>query len=398
MGVVVTSVFVATAARAQMQVPQRAQAELSGTIDNALAWGSAGGVGSRDQRALINSGLGSSHIKFRGREDLGGGLSASYWLEMGINTDSGTGTASNANNQVSGGSPPGALTFGRSSWVDVGGDWGRVRLGRDYTTTFWGMGTYVPLGPNGIGSPLVLSGIGVQRPAAFGPFPAGNSVTFPGAYVMTRVRASNALAYISPEIGGFTGWLQHYLGENGGSAAAGANAPGTGRDDGNGTAARIGYKSGPLDVGVAYQKTTYALLGDYTTWNVGGQYDFGAWRAYALVNQDRSSATPLVGGAPNATKANSWSLGVTIPVFQTDLVRLGVSRYSLDLGPGANPTSQKYAVSYVKNLSKRTAIYTTFAQVDNSHGANTVLNGAQLGPGVSDQTSRGFEVGVRHNF
>ncbi len=158
------------------------------------------------------------------------------------------------------------------------------------------------------------------------------------------------------------------------------------------------YKSGPLDVDVAYQKTTYALLGDYTTWNAGGQYDFGAWRAYALVNQDRSSATALVGGAPNATRANSWSFGVTIPVFQTDLVRLGVSRYSLDLGPGANPTSQKYAVSYVKNLSKRTAIYTTFAQVDNSHGANTVLNGAQLGPGVSNQTSRGFEVGVRHNF
>lgn len=398
LGVVLTSVVGATTARAQILVPQRAQLELSGTIDTALAWGSAGGAGSTSQTALIGSGLGSSHIKFRGHEDLGGGLSASYWLEMGFNSDSGTGTASNSNNQVSGGTAPGGLTFGRTSWVDVGGSWGRVRLGRDYTTTFWGMGTYVPLGPNGVGSSLVLSGIGVQRTTAFGPFPAGNSVSFPGAYVMTRVRASNTVAYISPEVGGFTGWLQYYLGENGGTAAAGANPPGTGEDDGNGTAARIGYKSGPLDVGIAYQKTRHALLGDFTTWNIGGQYDFGAVRVFGLVNQDRSSGSALVGGAPSSTQANSWSFGVTIPVFDTDLVRLGVSRYSLDLGPGENPTSRKYAVSYVKNLSKRTALYTTYAQVDNAHGANTALNGARLGAGVSNQTSRGFEVGVRHNF
>ena len=65
-----------------------------------------------------------SRLGFRGREDLGGGLSASFTLEMGIGPDSG------ALNQ-------GGRGFGRQSFVSLNGPWGSLGLGRQYTMLFW---------------------------------------------------------------------------------------------------------------------------------------------------------------------------------------------------------------------------------------------------------------------
>src|SRR5688572_21319384 len=39
---------------------------------------------------LSSSGYNSSRIGFRGTEDLGGGLAASFWLEAGLGNDNGT--------------------------------------------------------------------------------------------------------------------------------------------------------------------------------------------------------------------------------------------------------------------------------------------------------------------
>ena len=50
---------------------------------------------------LTNSGYNSSRLGFRGVEDLGGGLSASFWLEAGVNNDNGSlVAATNTNNQT----------------------------------------------------------------------------------------------------------------------------------------------------------------------------------------------------------------------------------------------------------------------------------------------------------
>jgi predicted porin len=51
---------------------------------------------------LTSSGNQASRLGFKGREDLGSGLAAGFDLEAGLNTDSGTGQASNTNNQPSG--------------------------------------------------------------------------------------------------------------------------------------------------------------------------------------------------------------------------------------------------------------------------------------------------------
>ena len=108
---------------------------LFGVVDATLAFGS-GSVADRTQ--LTNSGYNSSRLGFRGTEDLGGGMSASFWLEAGVNNDDGTGAAHQHQQpgyrrrpcRHDGGQ---GLTFNRRSTVSLAGGWGELRLGRDYT-------------------------------------------------------------------------------------------------------------------------------------------------------------------------------------------------------------------------------------------------------------------------
>src|SRR5438045_26606 len=73
---------------------------LYGLVDAALAHGS-GNVSSKTM--LKSSGYNSSHFGMRGTEDLGGGMTASFDLEAGVNNDDGSGQGTNTNNQPSGG-------------------------------------------------------------------------------------------------------------------------------------------------------------------------------------------------------------------------------------------------------------------------------------------------------
>src|SRR4051812_3948147 len=96
---------------------------------------------------LAPSANSSSRLGFRGVEDLGGGMSASFWLEAAIAPQSGissSGTTGNNQNPPAAGATPlfngataGGLTFNRRSTVSLSGGFGEVRLGRDYTPTFW---------------------------------------------------------------------------------------------------------------------------------------------------------------------------------------------------------------------------------------------------------------------
>ncbi|MDO8770319.1 MAG: porin, partial [Burkholderiaceae bacterium] len=70
---------------------------LSGVVDAALAYGT-GDV--TNQTRLVNSAYKSSNLTFRGTEDLGSGLKASFHLEAGINNDDGSGQTTNLNNQT----------------------------------------------------------------------------------------------------------------------------------------------------------------------------------------------------------------------------------------------------------------------------------------------------------
>jgi predicted porin len=168
---------------------------------------------------LTNSGYNSSRLGFRGVEDLGGGMSASFWLEAGMNNDDGSGDPTNLNNQASGTGAAVAgrqgLTFNRRSTVSLAGGWGEVRLGRDYTPQFWNLTVFDPFGTNGVGTTQALNSI----------------ITG-----VTAVRASNSIGYFAPgKLGGFYGQ----------PALSRENVSGYGRRRHRQRPARNGFANGP---------------------------------------------------------------------------------------------------------------------------------------------------------
>ncbi|MCZ8222171.1 MAG: porin [Acidovorax sp.] len=324
---------------------------LFGVVDATYAYGS-GSVSNKSQ--LTNSGYNSSRLGFRGVEDLGGGLSASFWLEAGVNNDNGTGGVTNTNNQAAT-STGGGLTFNRRSTVSLNGGFGEVRLGRDYTPQFWNLTVFDPFGTNGVGTTQTLN----------------SSLGGP-----TTVRASNAIGYFLPgNLGGFYGQAQYYMGEN--------NSGTPNKKDGNGLALRAGYANGPINVALAFSETKF-VTGNIQAWNLGGQYDLGVAKIMAHYNNDE-----IKGG----NEGTGFLIGGLIPVGAGE-VRLAYSTYKIDT-VGADPRSNKIALGYVHNLSKRTALYTTFARVSNKNGAASALNGSVT---AANRNSTGYDFGIRHSF
>ncbi len=333
---------------------------LFGVVDGTLAFGK-GSVSNLTQ--LTNSGYNSSRLGFRGVEDLGGGLNASFHLEAGVNNDNGTGAATSTNNQAVGAfdaatganSPVRAgtqgLTFNRRSTVSLGGGFGEIRLGRDYTPQFWNHTVYDAFGTNGVGtSQLLNSSLG-------GP---------------TAVRASNSIGYFLPgNLGGFNGQVQYAMGEN----------ASTGAKNGNGFGLRFGYGAGPIAANLAYSRTTYAA-GNITTTNAGASYDFGVAKISGLYDQDKNGATTGKG----------FMVGLNAPVGAGE-IRGSYGTYKTDAA--GTPKTNKFALGYVHNLSKRTAAYATLARVSNSGGAKQALNGSST---AANGSSTGYDFGIRHSF
>ncbi|CAA9437081.1 MAG: Outer membrane porin protein 32 precursor [uncultured Ramlibacter sp.] len=337
---------------------------------------------------LTNSGYNSSRLGFRGTEDLGGGMSASFWLEAGLANDDGQGAATNSNNQPTGTGAAVAgrqgLTFNRRSTVSLAGGWGEVRLGRDYTPQFWNLTVFDPFGTNGTGTTQTLNGVSIPL-AGLVPGGAAAAAAFPGSIYSTQVRASNSIGYFLPgNLGGFYGQLQYYMGENDDTSPI--------EDAGRGAGLRLGYAAGPINVAVALSRTDFGagtITGDITTANIGAQWDFGFAKLMAHYNRDTVEA----GGAE--ADINGFLVGALVPVGAGE-IRVSYSQSELDAG--TEPRSRKLALGYVHNLSKRTALYTTYARVRNNGGANSsAVPGAATAP-TAGSASNGFDLGVRHSF
>jgi predicted porin len=306
---------------------------------------------------LVSGSMQTSRIGFRATEDLGGGLTAGFWLEGALLIDDGRGGASNSNNQASGaGAADGGLTFGRRATVSLAGGWGEVRLGRDFVPGIWNVVLEDP-----------FTNVGVGASQAFNSSIVG----------VTQLRASNMIGYFTPQgLGGFFVNAAYWMGENASNAA---NA-----DDGTGAGIRVGYAGGPFEASASINRTQYAT-GDARQDNIGGSWNFGAAKVSATLQRDRSGARTARGGL----------IGVAAPIG-SGLVRASYSRYHIKTAT-TEPQASKLALGYVHNLSKRTALYTTIARVKNADGASAaVASGAPAAqPG---RGSTGLDVGIRHTF
>ena len=327
--------------------------------------------GSQSQYQLSQDGMASSRIGFRGTEDLGGGLAASFWLEGAIQPDTGTIGTSTPN----GGTTAYGNLFTRRATASLSGGWGELRLGRDYTPTFWNATIFDPFGTNGVGNSGNLYLPGGATPFA----PQGGSYG-------TAVRANNTVGYFLPS--GIAGGLYGQV-----MMAAGENVMGNKYWGG-----RLGYAAGPFNIAGAYGVTQTTRTIDARLYNFGASWNF--------------SFMTLSGyyGRLNASNAaqNNYFIGAVAPIGLWNLkASYGYVSRSGSI-PGLEVSGQKadqFAIGADYNLSKRTALYATYSYLsndgNNGKGSmftvaplnNVALNGAS--PGASSQ---GFEFGIKHSF
>jgi len=317
---------------------------------------------------LAQDGMASSRLGFRGVEDLGGGLKAGFWLEGALGPDTGTGSSSFGN----GGGVTGttnAFEFRRRSTVSLSNRWGELRLGRDYTPQFWNWTVFDPFGTNGVGSQLNL---GLEANATQG---SG------GAYG-TLVRANNTIGYFLPN-GGFGPGLYGQA-----MISAGENAPGNKMWGG-----RIGYAAGPFNIAAAYSDTDVTEQIGATNWNIAGSWDFGFMKLSGFYSQIEVDEFLGTGGQKGGQ--DNWFIGVSAPLGQANLkASFGQAEGS---GFGDGRGAKQWAIGADYNLSKRTAVYATWSQMNNNSTSAFRISGtgSALSPG---QNSTGGEVGVKHSF
>jgi len=324
---------------------------LSGTVD--LSGRYVKNDGQARRLSLANSGINSSQLVFSGKEDLGGGLYAGFNLNSSIGADAGN---------IGGGQSVNKF-WSRRSTVSLWGKFGEVRLGRDYTPTFWNNTIFDAFGTNGVGdSSHVLQ------------LPTG-----------TFARADNSIGYFLPSnIGGVYGQFM---------AAASENAS---ANPGRYLGGRVGFAAGPFDIAGSYG--TQRLDGtpgqpSQKTLNVGGSYDFGVLKLMGYFDRDTLSY-----GAVDR-KENRFSVSAVVPMGQGE-IHVGGERSKLT-GNVTNTVSQ-YALGYVYNLSKRTAVYTTVSRLSNGSASIAQVDGgggSSVGPApTAGGKSTGAEFGLRHFF
>ncbi|MBB3179096.1 porin [Variovorax sp. Sphag1AA] len=328
---------------------------LFGIADVTYGYGS-GSIASKSQ--LYSGGNTASRLGFRGVEDLGGGMAAGFWLEAGLNIDDGSTGTTNTNNQSNG--SVGGFNFNRRATVSLMDFWGEVRAGRDFTAHYRNRTDVDPFSNNGVGTSQ----------------PQAGSIGGP-----TSTRASNIVAYyLPPNLGGFFGEVEYYYGENG--------SPSPIEDDGNGYSGRVGYANGPFAIALAAGRTKFARTttnGDIDSANLGVSWDFKVVKVMGGYYRDKVDKVGELTGT-------GYLVGAIVPIG-FDQIKVSWSTYGTDAV--SDPTARKWAFGYVYNFSKRTAVYATYARVNNSGGSTAAVNGSITD---ANRNSSGYDLGMKLSF
>lgn len=379
--------LIALAVAGLMSAPVFAQSNVTiyGLIDMGYKWQGDNVRSNVGSRSAVDSGItAGNRLGFRGTEDLGNGLKASFVYETGLNGD----TAG----FVGGG-------FHRQSYVALSGNFGTVALGRQYTPQHLWTSAIDPFGKGNVGS-------------------AGNVLA-------QDARLDNLAAYVSPTFGGFSVIAAFTNSHTGNETSDNKNSPtlltsygiaGTGTldlTDMRVWAIAPSYKNGPLFVGLnvhqGRENAQNSGLDALKVWDLYGSYDLGVVKLGAIYGKRTIETTA---GADIEMK--QWLIGATVPVGANGKVLASYNHRTTDFDNGTSDARVgQWAVGYEHALSKRTSLYAAYAhQNQNSRqealsaAGNVNTNGDTLfGVSVGDATSgnglgyqRGLAVGVRHTF
>lgn len=335
---------------------------LYGVVDTSVAYVK----GDKSVSGLLNNGAATSRLGFRGVEDLGNGLKAEFVLEGAVSPDDGGSS----------------FDFKRQSTVGLSSEFGQVRLGRALTASYNAVSRYDVFGTNGLGSTQAWSE-GYQN------------------------RSNNMISYISPKFAGFGVGIDYGFGEQ--------KKNKTNRYMGIGAT----YDNGPLSIGFGFDEKNNVLMeeavidtsvypnvvitpaayDDLKTWQLGASYDFAVVKLAGFYKETKYKDS--VSGVSEG-KLKTWNLGVSAPVGAAGVVKAAYNNYK---DSDSSAKAQQFSLGYVHSLSKRTALYGTYAYLKNKNGADLNLNGVgadKFGNGQvglsSSGKQQGIQVGVRHAF
>ncbi len=358
------AVLGAFAGTAQAQAPATVvtlYGSFDGGIRNVTNQNAAG-----DSRMTVGSPgtYNSNRLGFKGTEDLGGGNNAHFDLELGFNT--GTGAVDSIAN-------PTSALFNRSAYVGMGGSWGSLDVGRQYSVAFKVIGGYDPFNYKYTGI-IPLAGASVGSQALGTP-----TATAAAAGVGGATRFNNDIQYAGT-FGPVTARAEYALGETTGS-----------RTRGSGEGLGVTFASGPISVGGAYSEqkpnmgtTALASWQDRKQATIGGAFTAGPFRAVLGYIDDKVTTGTVAGD--KKTK-NAWGGG---SFTVSPAVEASLAAYQTKIS-GAFPDGKRtlYIAGVTYGFSKRTNFY---ADVDQSKFTGSLIPF----PGKDKQT--GVSIGINHLF
>jgi predicted porin len=345
---VLASLAIGGAAHAQSNV------QVYGLMDAGVEYVNHANAAQDSLVRVVSGAKNTSRFGFRGTEDLGGGLKAVFGLEGGVLLDTGAGD--------------GPL-FKRQAYVGLDGSFGRVVIGRSFTTTYDFVILFDPLGyaPNYS-------------------WATSSNASGPSKYGMTT--AFDNLVKYSGKSGDFKYGATIGLGEQASSAADSRKyAVGASwTHSGLGVMATYEQINGNtvITTGNRDKTSAYHLAADYKT---GPLRLTAGMRGYKL--ESGKAATPDV-------RADTYWAGVNY-LIQPNVTLTGavyhVNVKNVAAGQDADPTM--YVARTLFALSKRTDLYLSAGYAKSKNGKLVSLSRDDAGFGT---TQAGVTAGIQHRF
>lgn len=367
----------------------------------------------------------TSRLGFRGTEDLGGGQSAFFTVELGLtpmDSNLSGSSATSAFDSIQGTSQAGGSAINnRQSFVGMRDKaLGQFAFGRQYTPIY---NEAAKTDPNAFAN-IVGGVIYVATPSQLG------QNTGQQANIGFTNRASNALTISTPTMAGFN--VNGFYAMNNTDATQRTSSFG-GNSNWNGYGINANFTWQKLYATVAYQSfktevngtilygapqsnlgsavlagvsatssgtlNSYSMLSDKQTF-AGATYDFGILKAYVQwigrkVQQDNSSANGLVAAGEQMNR-NAQAFGVRGNITKTieSWASIGNGKFK---GSPLSATSASNTVNFTAYqvgtnywMSKRTNMYAMFGSSQTSSSG-----GAAAGAGSS---ANQYALGLRHTF
>ena len=306
----------------------------------------------------------SSRIGFRGTEDLGNGLKATFELEQRFRLNDGTPSSSYSWDEKL------RNRLGRNDdtrWtgyanVGLAGQWGAVRLGRVMSLVAETFTMIDPFDQNGIASSYSVNSL------------------------LHSHFLSDTVRYDSPNINGFELGLTYTLGDD--KHGDSAEDQFVRREGNDGFAINPRYRNGPGMLLANFERV--ADSGNSYLWDVGGTYQWGDLRLFLGYERTVFKLNELVGKAGNQSE---WLTGLLYRMGP-HIILASYNRGEIDAGI-YDGRANKYAVGYNYEFSKRTTLYSSLTYVDNSDPAIGAIYNSN---GTERSSMTGIQIGLNHKF